>query len=127
MDNKLQELTSLLQKSLDLYEKDRMMAIQNYNALRKQLDKILIETEMSEEGKIEKETNSALKLVFNSGKRLDNIILTISKIITNQTNSESKERIANILTGNMSDGKLINKPVDITKLLEENVKENKED
>jgi len=99
-ENDVDELTNLLRKSIEIYEKDRKLAIQNYEDLEKQLEVILDNGfEMSEEAKLEKEKNNALKLVIESGKRLDNAITTISKIIITQLNGESRERAAGLLSG----------------------------
>lgn len=119
-DNKLEKLTELLQQSLILYTKDRKLALSNYKKIKEQYEKILLSgMEMSEEGAVEKQLNFALKLVFDSGKRLDNVIQTVAKIITTQLGGESRERTALLLSGRDPDDKTISAPVNLTKLITE--------
>jgi hypothetical protein len=121
-ENKIDELTTLLRKSIAICEKNRTLAENNYNNLRSQLNDIL-ETgvEGSEEYKLEKEVNNALKLVFESGARMDAVINTISKILVTQMTNESRERAAlSFVQGGAFNGKqIVNQPVNLSGLLEE--------
>ena len=119
---KISQLTKLLQQSIALYEEDRKLAIQNYESLRDQRDHVVNELnlEMSEEGKLEKEMNTALKLVFESGKRLDQMIETLSKLMITQLNNEARERIAGTLAGSE---RTVQKPVDLRELLHQSTQE----
>lgn len=114
-NDKLDKLTKLLEKALKIYEEDRALSIKNYNKFREQLDNILSqEFEMSQEGRLEAEVNKALKHVFDSGQRLDNVINAVKNILVNQMHSESREKIAKEIFGN---GRL-GGPADIRQLLE---------
>jgi len=125
MKKELEKLIELLEEAIDLYRRDRTMAIDNYDQFRDQLDNILkTGMESSEEGKIEKEVNIALRSVFESAKRLDSVIMTVTKILVTQLNTESRERTAGILAG--KNNEYIDAPVNISKLLE-NKKEENED
>lgn len=121
--NKLDELSGLLKESIAMCKEDRKMAIENYKDLRDQLDSILArDMESSEDGKVEAEVNKALKLVFESGKRMENVISAITKILVTQLANESREKVAaNIFGGgNFNPHKqIVNQPVDLNKLLED--------
>jgi len=121
---KLDELTSLLKESIKISQEDRKIAKQNYNDLKQQLE-IILETgvEGSEEYKLEREVNNALKHVFASGDRMEKVIDSITKVMVAQLNAESKEAIANNIFGGggwNGSKKVIDSPVNIKKLLEDN-------
>lgn len=115
-NEQLDRLSGLLENLLGIFNHDRSLAIQNYNDLKGQLDRILSNGfEISEDAKLESEINKALKLVFESSKKLETVIETISKILIQQLNNESREKIATTLT----DGGLIpTKPVNIHALID---------
>lgn len=120
MGDKLKELSNLLKQALTIYQEDRKIALKNYNEMKGQLNSILESGfDMSEEGKIENECNKALKLLFLSGERLDNVIQTISKIIITQLNNETKQEIAKHIFSGDDGTKKITSPVNITNLLKE--------
>lgn len=112
-------LIELLEDSVTLYKKDRQMAIDNYEMLRDQLKQITTIQEMSEEGKLEKEVNMALKNVFLSGERLDAVIQSLSKILIGSMNAQARVQAAQAFSGiaNNSNEKVITAPIDIGKLL----------
>jgi len=118
MEDQLNELTVLLKQAIALYAEDRKIAIENYEDFRKQLDDILSVQDQSEEAGIEGEVNKALKLVFESGKRLDAVIQTVAKIIMTQMHSESREKAAALIAGK-DPTKPIDGPINITGLLEQ--------
>jgi hypothetical protein len=131
MQQDSQKLIKLLEDSVNLYKKDREMAIENYNALRAQLDYITKSQDMSEEGVIEAQVNKALENVFKSGQRLDNVIQTLSKILINSIHADSKIQAARAFSGMIGQNeKIIDKPVDLTKLLNDvetiNIKEDED-
>jgi hypothetical protein len=114
-------LIELLEDSVALYKKDRQMAVDNYEMLRDQLKQITTTQEMSEEGKLEKEVNMALKNVFLSGERLDAVIQALSKILIGSMHAQARVQAAQAFNG-MANGaheKVITAPIDITKLLAE--------
>ena len=123
-NDKLNELTVLLKESIKISKEDRELAKKNYDELKTQLESVLdTGVEGSEEYKLEREVNSALKLVFQSGDRLEKVIDAITKVIVSQINAESRESIANnIFGGGAWNGskKIIDSPVNLKKLLEDN-------
>jgi len=123
MPNELEQISTLLEEALDIYRQDRALAEDILKDFRKQLFDIITnqDMEMSEEGKIEKAVNDAFANVVKAGQRLDNVIMTISKIITTQLVNESRESVAAKIFGlnNRESEKIIEGPVDITKMLEE--------
>jgi len=120
---RLDELTDLLRDSIKLCKEDRKLAKDNYDALRSQLDNIIDSgMESSEDGRIEQETNRALKLVFESGTRMESVINTITKILVAQLNAESRERVAANIFGNnggFNPKQIVNKAIDLRGLLDE--------
>ncbi|HQM96602.1 MAG TPA: hypothetical protein PK705_06320 [Clostridia bacterium] len=118
------ELIGLLREALVICREDRKIAKDNYNSLRSQLDDILArDMESSEDGKIEQEVNRALKLVFDSGNRMESVITTITKILVTQLTNESREKVAQSVFGGGGPGlngrKIIDQPVDLKGLLTE--------
>jgi len=113
-EEKLTELSKLLRDSIQLYQDDRELAVNNFNDLKKQLEDVLGGGfEMSEDAKLEAEVNKALKLVFEASKKLDNVIYNVTQVIIAQLNNESREKIAEKFTaGNF----IPQKPVDFQKL-----------
>jgi len=93
----------LLERTLAIYEEDRTTAISNYQSIRSQLENILDDAHMSEDGKIESEMNKALDLVFKSSNKLETVIKTITTITINQLNNESRERVAKVLVDRVPD------------------------
>jgi restriction endonuclease Mrr len=111
----IQQLVDLLTRSLQLFEEDRQLALTNYNNLRSQMDSILEEdAHMSEEGSMERLLNDAVSLVFKSSQKLEAVINTITKITINELNNESRERVAQSLSGSMPKG-----PVSFNQLMDE--------
>ena len=102
LDN-LDRLVQLLERTLAIYEEDRTTAISNYQSIRSQLENILDDAHMSEDGKIESEMNKALDLVFKSSNKLETVIKTITTITINQLNNESRERVAKVLVDRVPD------------------------
>ena len=118
--DQLDKLSGLLESLLTIFTSDRDLAINNYDGFKRQLDKILAGGfEISEDCALEGELNRALKLVFESSKRLETVIETVSKVLLQQLNNESRERVADKLAGGMM---LPNKPVNIHNLIEEEPK-----
>jgi hypothetical protein len=99
----LDKLVALLERTLAIYEEDRNRAIENYDNIQKQLDNILDDAHMSEDGKIETELNKALDLVFKSSNKLETVIKTITNITISQLNNESRERVAKVLVDRVPD------------------------
>ena len=112
----LTELSALLTKAISLYEADRDLALQHYQDMKKQLVSVLNQDfEMSQDGILESELNKALKLVFESSKKLDKVIFHVANVVVSQLNNESREKIADKFQG--GGGSLIpNKPVDFARL-----------
>jgi len=121
MDEKVEKLQELLEDAMTLYKEDRKLAKEHYKELREQLDNILEEEmEQSADGKLEKELGIAVKLVMSSGERLDKVIQTISTLVIQQLNAQNKKEVAGILVGKTPGGGIIDKPINMTELLEEN-------
>lgn len=119
VNSNTEELVALLQSAISIFKEDRKIAKDNFDALRDQLDNILAQDlEGSEEYKLEKEMNTALKLLFDSGHKLEKVIESITKIIIAAMTNESKERVASKIFGDGTDGKYITKPINITELLD---------
>ena len=122
--NNTEELVTLLRRSLALCEENRTMAVANYNALKSQLDNVTSVAEMSEEGKLECEVNRALKLVFDSGIKMDNVIKTISSVLIAQLNADARIEVADRLSGGGIDQDgIVRRAVNIAGLLEEDREE----
>jgi len=131
--SKAEKITELLQNAIATAEKDRAMAVENYETLKGQLDAITSEgLHMSEEAKLEARVNAALKLVFQSSERLDKVIKITSDIMINQLNNLTKEKIAKTF----ATAREINGPVDIERfkrksvvgqLMDENHKEDEQE
>lgn len=116
-DNKrLERLSQLLEKSLQVGEENRQLAIQNYKLLKYQLESIYASADMTEDAKLESEVNKSLQLVLNTSKDLDKVIDAIVKIITTQLNSESREKISETFT--RSGGLIPKKPVDFDAIIQ---------
>ena len=109
---KAERVAELLESAIKTYENDKQMAIENYNALKSQLDNITgsLDLHMSEEAKLEAQVNVALNLVFKASERLDKVIKITSDIMINQLNNLTKERIAKTFAQ-----REIGAPVDIEK------------
>lgn len=128
-NNTLLELELLLKELINIYKADRTLAMNNYNSFRDQLENVLTSYESSEEARLEKEVNTALKLVLVSSDKLNIVIQTVSKIITSQMSAENREKVARILTKQEDciEGRLIDKPQNLTQLLEDkDTEENKD-
>ena len=96
----IKKLVELLEKTIAIFEADRIMALENYNRFKEQLDTIIEQDAiMSEDGIIEERMNRALELVFKSSTKLEAVINTITKIMINEVNNESRERVAKSLSG----------------------------
>lgn len=94
------ELTQLLSEAIAIFREDRRLARTNYDQLREQLDSIIDQgLEGSEEYRLEKEVNQALRLVFDSGNRMEKVIESITKILVTEINAESRERVAQNVFG----------------------------
>lgn len=118
INEKAEKITELLQKAIETAEHDRTLALNNYKALKEQLEQIISEgMHMSEECSLEKETNTALKLVFQSSERLDKVIKITSDIMINQLNNLTKEKIAKTF----ATAREITGPVDIEKFKRKSV------
>lgn len=117
------ELTKLLTEAIAIFREDRRLARQNYDALREQLDRIIDGgLEGSEEYRLEREVNNALKLVFDSGQRMEKVIESITKIMVVEMNNESRERVAqNVFGGQFGDQgrRFVRGQVNIQELLED--------
>ncbi len=104
-DQKLNKLSELLQESISIYRTDRDRAVEHFNDMKSQLSAILSGPfEMSEEAALERECNKALKLVFESSKRLDEVIKRVTELIITQLNNESKEKIVQNMGNMIPDG-----------------------
>lgn len=115
METEVYELNALLKESLQIYRDNRDMAKKNYETLKKQHSVIIMAAEMSEEGALERELNIAMKVVVDSGKHLDNVIQTISKLLTTQLNNDAKLRIADkVIDGSQK----LTAPININRLLD---------
>ena len=116
---KAEKITELLQSAIDTAEKDRNLALSNYKDLKAQLDAITgsLGLHMSEDGKLEMQVNTALKLVFQSSERLDKVIKITSDIMINQLNNLTKEKIAKTF----ATAREITGPVDIEKFKRKSV------
>lgn len=93
---RIEEVEKMLKKTIDIFEEDRELALDNYNRVKKQHEECLEngDFEMSEEGILEGARNEALGLVFKSGDRLDKVMKTTAEIMITQLNNMSRERIA---------------------------------
>jgi hypothetical protein len=118
---KLERLSDLLQKSLEIYEQDRCRAIDNYNLLRAQLEKVYgdpddsddnIGAHMSEDALLERAVNDALKIVIKASDKLDKVITTVREVVITQLNNENRSRIAKTIGGSF----IPRKPVDFAEL-----------
>lgn len=114
-----EKLVKLLEDSISLYKKDRDMAIKNYNDLKQQLNQATQAIDYTEDGVLEKEVNKALENVFKSGIRLDNVIQTLSKILMTSMNNNARVESAKAFSGLLTNEKIVDKPIDITRLLSE--------
>lgn len=96
---RLNKISELMEESLTIFRKDKKLAMQNYDQLRSQLNDLL-ETgiEMSEEGKLEKQVNEAFKIYIMAGKKLDDTINALNKILITQLNNQTKLQVANKLS-----------------------------
>ena len=95
-----EELTKLLKEAIAICREDRKMALDNHNDFKKQLEAILDQgMEGSEEYKLEREVNQSLKLVYESGARMEKVIESITRIMAVQMNNESRERVATSVFG----------------------------
>jgi len=113
----LTKLTSLLEQTLDTYQADRKIAKANYDMLVNQLESIHgDEMYMSEDGKLEKEVNNALRLYLDAGKRLEKVVEILTRIIIEKLNNESKEKVASILTTLNKDQGYIDNAIDVSML-----------
>lgn len=119
INEKAEKITELLQKAIETAEHDRTLALNNYKDLKAQLDAITgsLGLHMSEECSLEKEINTALKLVFQSSERLDKVIKITSDIMINQLNNLTKEKIAKTF----ATAREITGPVDIEKFKRKSV------
>jgi predicted transcriptional regulator len=109
---KAEKVTELLQHAIKTFENDRARAIENYEMLKSQMDRITgeLDLHMSDEAKLEAQVNVALKLVMQSSDRLDKVIKITSDIMINQLNNLTKEKIAKTFAQ-----REIGAPVDIEK------------
>ena len=117
---KISELTDLLRESIVMCREDRKLAKNNHESLRKQLDNILdTGVEGSEEGKIEAEVNKSLKLVFDSGSRMESVIAAITKVLIAEMANTSRETIASNIFGggNFNPRQIVKGPIDIKQLM----------
>lgn len=114
LEVEITKLNNLLQEALDLYKKDREMAIKNYQSLETQLNRVHQIMEYSEEGILEKEKNKALDLVIKTGTRLDKMVEIVSKLVGTHLTNISRENVAKLAIENNP----VNKPVDISRLLQ---------
>ncbi len=113
----LSQLTEKLFEVIEIFKEDRAMAKRNYDEISAQLEKITEIAHMSEDAKLEKEKNVALKLVFESANRLETVIKTLTEILINQMNTESRERIAKNLIAVTDPNKQIPQgAIDLTKI-----------
>jgi intergrase/recombinase len=71
---------------------------------------------MSEDGKLEKEVNGALKLYLESGKRLEKVVEILTRIVIENLNNTSKEKIADTLVGGDRGQDYIENPIDVSLL-----------
>lgn len=118
MTNDSQKLILLLEDSINLYKKDRELALENYKSLKAQLDEITRTQEMSEEAKLETQVNKAIENVFKSGQRLDAAIQALSKIVINSMHAQAKIESAKAFNGLIANEKVVSDTIDISKLLE---------
>ena len=122
------EMNKLLRQAVTLYEEDRAMAESNFRSLSAQLESVKNDFEMSENGALEAEVNKALKLVFESGRRLDAVLQTVAKLLMTQMHADSRIETARIMAGAMSgQNQQLQGPADIRALLEENAREDATD
>ena len=114
----ISQLTDKLFEVIEIFKEDRKMAKKNYEDISFQLDKITEIAHMSEDAKLEKEKNIALKLVFDSASRLEMVVKTLTEILINQMNAESRERIAKHLASGSGDPnkQIPNGAIDLTKI-----------
>ena len=100
----LEKLTETLERLIQIFEEDRETAKANYEIFKTQLDDILSKGyECSEGGKIEAEVNKALKMIFESSNKLNMVMKTLSELIVNQLNNDSREKIATQFMQNSQD------------------------
>lgn len=113
----LQRISDLLEETLDLYRKDRKLAKKNYDSMKSQLDEVIdTGAYMSEDGNLERAVNTSLKLVFESGKRLDKALEAITKLLITQFINNTKLQIADKLIGT---GGTLTGPIDLKKLIDD--------
>ncbi len=121
----ISQLTGKLFEVIEIFKEDRRLAKRNYDDISAQLDKITEVAHMSEDAKLEKEKNVALKLVFESANRLEMVIKTLTEILVNQMNAESRERIAKHLASGAGDPskQIPSGAIDLTKIAYKKEKE----
>ena len=116
----IEKLTKKLEEIIEIFKEDRTLAKNNYDDISSQLEKITNVAHMSEDARLEKEKNIALKLIFESANRLEMVVKTLTEILVNQMNAESRERIARVLingSGDRDPNKMIpTGPIDLTKV-----------
>jgi len=122
----LSQLTDKLFEVIEIFKEDRQLALDNYKDISAQMDKILEVAHSSEDAKLEKEKNVALKLVFDSANRLEMVVKTLTEILVNQMNAESRERIAKHLASGAGDPskQIPSGAIDLTKISYKKEKEN---
>jgi len=110
----LQHISEMISDIVSSYKEDKKTAMKNYEILRDRLEE-LYETgiPMSEEGALERETNNALKIYMDIGKRLDKALEIATKLFSNKLDNHTKLLIADkIIDGNQK----INAPIDFKML-----------
>lgn len=113
---RLDKISNMLEEAIDIYRRDRDIALKNYKQMRDQLDEVLEDVYMSEDGCLERAVNAALKLVFESGKRLDKAIESTTKLMITQLINDAKVQIADKFMG--GETKLTG-PIDFKKLTDD--------
>jgi len=122
----IDKLTQKIEEVITIFRHDRQLALDNYKDISAQMDKILEVAHCSEDAKLEKEKNVALKLVFDSASRLEMVVKTLTEILVNQMNAESRERIAKHLASGAGDPskQIPSGAIDLTKISYKKEKEN---
>lgn len=112
----LTKITELLEEAISIYRQDRDLSIQHYNSLKEQLDNVIDSGEyMSEDASLERAVNAALRLVFDSSKRLDKAMESITKLSITQLINDARLEIADkFMSGNAP----ITGPLDFKRLTE---------
>jgi hypothetical protein len=113
----LQKLATLLEQTMNIFEEDRVRAIDNYTELQAQLNEVVADSDhgYSQDAKLEMAVNKALEISIHCSDKILKVADTLSKIIITNLNNENRLQVANKFVGANGE-KLINEPVNIANI-----------